>query len=405
MALPYLGETGLRMAKYNFDCMKFKGYKPCVAKKNCETCDEYQPWKKKIVIVKLGALGDVLRTTPVLRAMLRKNPSAHITWVTKGNAKDMLETCPRIHRLVYVDQADNGAVLRLMVEEFDEMHCYDKEDAAIALATLIKAKKKFGFYMNKEGHMAPVNTASDYSFDLGLSDNLKFFKNQKSYQELTYESSELPIPSPMDPYDFTLKDLDRSNAAFLFKRLKWDVKKGVVRQPVIGLNTGSGRVFRTKQWHEEYFCDLAKQLRKKYKAKILLLGGADEDDRNKRIAAKLKGVAHYPGCSFNIRQFAAILERCDVVVTGDTLAMHLALAVGSPVVALFGSTCDQEVDIYDLGEKLVSRPSCAPCYKNECDQKEWMKCMKDITPQRVFKSVVDVLSKTNGSGQPPTLLA
>jgi heptosyltransferase-2 len=86
--------------KYKFDCFYFKGYKPCLPKKICDNCDEYKPYSKKIVIVKLGALGDVLRTTPILFALERKHPNAHITWVTKKNAKDMLEVTPRIHRLV-----------------------------------------------------------------------------------------------------------------------------------------------------------------------------------------------------------------------------------------------------------------------------------------------------------------
>ncbi|MBI3556353.1 MAG: hypothetical protein HY074_08835, partial [Deltaproteobacteria bacterium] len=277
------------MAKYNFDCIKFRGYKPCVAKKMCETCDEYEPWDRKIVIVKLGALGDVLRTTPVLRAFRRRNPRAHITWVTKRNAKDMLENCPRINRLVYVDQPDGGGIIRLMSEEFDEMHCYDKEDAAIGLAHVIKAKKKFGFFMNPQGQMAPINKASEYCFDLGMSDDIKFNRNTKSYQEVTYECSELVIPKPMDPYDFNLNDTDREAARFLMKRLRWDAKKGVSRSPIIGLNTGAGRVFRTKQWLEEYFLELARTLKKKSKARILLLGGEDEDARNKRLAAKPKG--------------------------------------------------------------------------------------------------------------------
>jgi heptosyltransferase-2 len=269
------------------------------------------------------------------------------------------------------------------------------------LAAVIKAKKKFGFHMNPQGHMAPINKASEYCFDLGLSDDLKFNMNEKSYQEVTYECSELNVPRPMDSYDFTLKESDREAAQFLMKRLRWDTKnteyvrapKGLARAPIIGLNTGAGRVFRTKQWLEEYFLELAKELKKKYKARVLLLGGEDEDVRNKRLATKLKTAAHYPGCGFSIRQFAGLLEQCDLVVTGDTLAMHLALAVKTPTVVLFGSTCEQEVDLYGMGRKLVSKPSCAPCYKNECDQPEWMKCMKDITPLKVYRAVTDVLEQ------------
>jgi heptosyltransferase-2 len=285
-----------------------------------------------------------------------------------------------------------------MAEEFDQMHCYDKEDAAIGLATLIKAKQKFGFCLNEQGQMAPLNAASEYCFDLGLSDDLKFNKNKKSYQEVTYDCSELKIPAAgMDPYHFRLLDEDRDPARFLMKRLKWDFKKGVIRPPIIGMNTGSGRVFKTKQWSEEYFIELGKVLRKKLKAKILLLGGEDEDTRNKRIAKALgPSGCHYPGGKFSIRQFSGLIELCDLLLTGDTLAMHLALAMGVAPVVLFGSTCDQEVELYGLGQKLVSRPPCAPCYKNECDQLDWMKCMNDLTPAVVYRGIVEVLEKRPG---------
>jgi ADP-heptose:LPS heptosyltransferase len=382
------------LSKYKYDCLKFRGYKPCAPKKLCATCDEYEPWEQRVVIVKLGALGDVLRTTPILHAFRRKYPRAHITWVTKSNAKDMLETCPRINRLVYVDQSDQGGIMRLLAEEFDELHNYDKEDAAIGLASLIKAKQKFGFHMNSYGQMAPMNQGSEYSFDLGLSDELKFKHNTKTYQEATYECSELSAPKPMDPYDLTLTATDRATAGnVLSQAVGISEPKQNRKEIVIGLNTGSGRVFRTKQWLEEYFAELAVRLHKEMKAKVLLLGGADEDDRNKRLAAKLGNIATYPGCKFSIRQFAGILEQCDLVVTGDTLAMHLSLAVGTKTVTLFGSTCDQEVDMYAMGEKLVARPVCAPCYKNECDlpADEAMKCMKSILPQDVFGSVTRLL--------------
>ncbi len=375
---------------YKYDCLHFKGYKPCAPKKLCDGCDQYSPWERKILIIKLGALGDVLRTTPVLHAFRRKYPRAHITWATKSNARDMLCTTPHINRLVAVDDPDNGTMLRLLVERFDEVHCYDKEDAAIALAQLARADHKYGFVMNDQGQMAPVNKASQYSFDLGLSDELKFRKNKKSYQELTYESSELTVPKPMDPYEMPLLPADRAVADKLLRSLGWGGDR-----PIIGLNTGSGRVFRTKQWMEESFEDLARRLARDINARVLLLGGKDEEDRNHRLAEKLGFLAHYPGANFGIRQFAAVLERCAVVVTGDTLAMHLALTVDAPVTALFGSTCDQEVDIYGRGEKIVARPSCAPCYKNECDLPgdRWMACMKEIQSEGVSQSVKRVLAQ------------
>lgn len=379
------------MAKYNFDCFHFRGYKPCIEKLTCESCAKYAPWSKKVVIVKLGALGDVARTTPLLHSLKKRDPQTHITWVTKRNAKELLETSKNIDRLVFVDQPDSGGVLRLMAEEFDELFCFDKEDAAIGLASVIKAKKKLGFHMNHFGQMAPLNVGAEYSFDLGLSDELKFHKNSFTYQEMLYDTAEMPRPSPMDNYDFSITDRDRSVVPSVLAQFS-DLSR-----PLIGLNTGSGAVFKTKQWPEEYFKNLASLLISQMGANVLFLGGQDENERNQRLGAAFQKNAVFPGGSFSIRQFSGFLEACDLVVTGDTLAMHLALALGTPIVVLFGSTCDQEIELYGKGEKLVSRPPCAPCYKNDCDQPDYMKCMKETTPEQVFSAVGRVLASSKKS--------
>jgi ADP-heptose:LPS heptosyltransferase len=78
-----------------------------------------------------------------------------------------------------------------------------------------------------------------------------------------------------------------------------------------------------------------------------------------------------------------VLGKCDAIVTSDTLAMHIAIALEIPIVVLFGSTCPQEIDLYGRGIKLYDGEYCAPCYKKSCPKfgEENMLCMKKITPQ------------------------
>jgi heptosyltransferase-2 len=72
----------------------------------------------------------------------------------------------------------------------------------------------------------------------------------------------------------------------------------------------------------------------------------------------------------------------DVVITSDTLGMHLAIAAKKKIVALFGPTCPQEIDLYGRGAKLFKSVSCSPCYKQTCPD---AKCMKEILPGRVLE--------------------
>ena len=86
--------------------------------------------------------------------------------------------------------------------------------------------------------------------------------------------------------------------------------------------------------------------------------------------------------SHSIKIFAAIVKTCDLVVTGDTTAMHIAIAVKTPVVAYFASTCAAEIELYGRGRKVVSSISCAPCYKKICPIDE--QCMKDMRAEEIF---------------------
>ncbi len=100
---------------------------------------------------------------------------------------------------------------------------------------------------------------------------------------------------------------------------------------------------------------------------FLLLGGPAERERNDRLKARVQVPLLDPGCDNTVRHFAALLSHCDVVVTGDTLAMHLSLALGKRTVVLFGPTSAAEIELYGLGEKVVPDMTCLSCYKTSCD--------------------------------------
>ena len=100
---------------------------------------------------------------------------------------------------------------------------------------------------------------------------------------------------------------------------------------------------------------------------FLLLGGPAEQERNDRLKRASAVRLLDPGCNNTVRHFAALLSHCDVAVTGDTLAMHLSLALGKRTVVLFGPTSAAEIELYGLGEKVVPNMECLSCYKTSCD--------------------------------------
>jgi ADP-heptose:LPS heptosyltransferase len=334
------------------------------------------------LIVKLAAMGDVLRTTPLLRGLKRDDPSCHITWLTESNVIPILRNIAEIDRLL---PHTPDTVLQMEIETFDDLYCFDKEPRATALAMKVHAERKIGFGLGSMGDTICLNKESEYTYELGINDRLKFRTNTKTYPELVFECAGLPCT---EPQEYILPDLS--------PEIKWaegwlaeaGVRSGDLK---IGLNTGAGDVFTTKKWTEDGYITLADRLTRELGAKVLLLGGPGEVKRNRRIAEATRYPVINTGNDHPIREFAGLIGNCNLMVTGDTLALHIAIGLRVPVLVLMGPTCHQEIELYGRGTKIISDFPCSPCYLSFCPQK--VTCMDAISADLVFESLAGLLQK------------
>lgn len=367
--------------KFNLDCVYFIGEKPCAYKRECRGCGQYKKKGRSILIIKLGSLGDVLRTTPLVSGLKKKYPSSNITWVTKKEAVELLENNPLIYEML---PYGTEAVVRLLAERFDLLISLDKMPESTGLAEIVKATKKMGFGMSKGARPYPFNKGAEYAFRLGVSDSLKFKTNKKSYQEIIFEIAGLKYKG--EEYALNLSSSQKAMSDTL--RASYGIKKG---DKVVGFNTGCGDAFQGKKWTIEGYLKLGRLINKELGAHIMLLGGPNEIERN----AIIKNKADFPvidtGCGNSLKDFVSIINLCDALVCGDTVAMHIAIALKKDVVALFGPTVPQEIDLYGRGEKMFLKVPCSPCYKRICDH-DYL-CMKKIRPEAVYKSVKNLLSR------------
>jgi len=362
------------------DCRFFVGEKPCIFKRMCNGCKRYAPRGKRILVIKLAAVGDVLRTTSLLEGLKAKYPSSFITWLTDPESAELLRFSRPIDVLLPYSLE---SIVRLMAERPDIVICLDKEPRATALASQIDAEEKYGFAWSPEGVLMPENELANYVFRLGYDDELKFRRNEKTYQEMIFEVCGLAYERSYE-YALDLPEGVSRKARTFINEL------GVERNDVVvGLNTGAGAVFATKVWPEEHFVVLAGHLRQRLGVVPMLLGGPLEVERNKRIAEECRGVAIDAGCGHSLTDFAGLVACCDLVVSADTLAMHLAMAAQRPVVVLMGPTCAAEIELYGRGTKISADVPCAPCYRQTCD--EGHVCMKGISPEDVFDAVSEQL--------------
>ena len=330
---------------------------------------------QKILIIKLGSAGDVLRTTSILSGLKEKYPDSAITWLVNEDGSELLKGNPNIDKIIPYSCDSAKALLS---EHFDIILSLDKAEGGIKLASLVKAKEKYGFGLDEKGQLQPLNKKSEYSCRLGIDDELKFFKNKKTYQELIYEMVEMDYRN--NPYELILNN---ENVEFADNFFRANNLNG--RLEVVGVNTGSGKAFANKNLKKEKIIELIRLLDKELGVKILLLGGPYEKGMNSYIIKNAGFGIIDGGCENSLKDFSGLVNRCSAVIAADTLAMHIAIALKRPVVALFGPTCSQEIGLYGLGCKVITKAKCGPCYKNKCDKK--ITCMDKIDLNEIVKAV------------------
>lgn len=352
------------------DCRWFRGDVPCKPHKktgcHCHEadgslCAQYTPQSGNILIIKLGAIGDVIRTTPLLRKFQAVNPAHRIWWLTltpevvPASAVDVI--------LPFTPQT----IATLNAMHFDFLVNLDKDREACALTATISADVKKGFTL-VDGKPAPIDGDAQAKFMTGVFDDLSKANTLSYLQEIFTIAG----------FTFAHEEYIMDNHAD--KGFVWKLPK---KKPIVGLNTGCGGRWVSRLWDEKNWVALAKKL-KKAGYEPLLLGGEQEHARNKRIAAK--SGARYPGY-FPLNQFINLMDQCDLVVSAVTMAMHIAVGLRKPLV-LFNSTFNKnEFELYGRGEILEPDFDC-PCYYSPVCPNN---CMQYLRVDTVFESCRRIL--------------
>lgn len=381
---------------YQTDCRFFSGYKPCQLNDLCsDSCPSKQVPEKKILIVHLEALGAVLRGTCILEPILRKWPQAHITWITSPRAAALLENNPYIDRII---KNDHKGGLTLSTLSFDLGFVIDKSADAFGIALKarsIKEIKGFGIE-TKTGAVVPLNPEAQELYDIGLSDHLKFYVNQKPETQLITEA--LGLDYQRDPYVFHFNKEEEKAAQIIREKM------GLTGQKVIGLNTGCSPTIPYKKFSIDGWVKLIDKLQKEFpQAHLLLLGGPEDTDRNNEIFRRRPTRVNITPTQGGLREGLLYTSLCDQVITGDSLGMHMAIALGKFTVAWFGPTCSQEIDFFENGTAVKTQASCSPCWKRNCnkspmcyDQVEFGQILRALKHQDQKKNKSSVIYQDQG---------
>lgn len=343
----------------------------------------------KILIIKLGALGDVLRTTFIARGFKEKWPNCHITWLTKENAKLLLLNNQFIDRIIEWDERED-----LIQKEWDWVISLDDEQEVCNFATTIKIDKvgckkfqgAYTDYTDKRGQRKYTDDIEPW-FGMGIlrpeekggiqkANELKA-ANRRTFQDIYASIFDIEGIKDRKPiFNLTLDEMNYGQKVLDY----YNIQQGSI---IIGINSGAGIRWLLKMLSVEKIAEVCHALAENKRNSILLLGGTDEKERNLAI----KKLCHEENIFFveptkDIRKFAGIINICDLVITSDSLALHIALALDKKTIAYFGPTSPWEIDMFGHGKKVFKESDCLCCYKQTTTKKP--SCIEMIEPKDII---------------------
>ncbi|MFA6549434.1 MAG: glycosyltransferase family 9 protein [Candidatus Margulisiibacteriota bacterium] len=322
-----------------------------------------------ILIVKLGAIGDVLRTTSILEGLAQKYPGSSIDWLTLPSGREVLLKNRYIRQIFIWED-------RQSLEKYDLVIGLEDEKEVCGLVSEVASGEIQGAYA-KGGKI--VYTPSAW-FDMSaiskyglVQANILKQKNRKTFQQHMADLLGIEVGH----YVFGLTPDEVEYGRKIVKN--WGLG---TKEKIIGINTGAGKRWQLKALRVETTIDLVKMVKNKLGVASVILGGEDEEKRN-AIIAKETGMPN--GGIHSLRQFASIINRCGALVSSDSLAMHFGIALQKKLVVFFGPTSSAEIELYGLGEKICPAMDCLVCYKKSCDKKT--NCMDEIKTQALFDTL------------------
>lgn len=292
----------------------------------------------KILIIKLGALGDVVRTLPIAEALKKKYPNSEITWLTKQNALELFENHPFVNKAF--------SIPFITQNKFDILYNFDIDEEATNLAIQIEADKKYGFYSDG-GYPMAFNIPAEYYLNTLFDDELKK-TNEKTYQKMMFEAAELPFGKERPIIYLSQGDIDY--AQNFVKKNQINIKK------LIGIHMGSGKRWPSKAWSTEKIKEFIIKAKERC-YEILLFAGPEEVEKQHSLLKELKdnNVKIYTNDPNNtIKQFSALVNLCQKMICSDSFSLHISLAMQKPTIGLFFCTTPHEVEGYGLLKKLIT---------------------------------------------------
>ena len=337
----------------------------------------------KILLIQTAFIGDVILTTPMIEAIMKKLPAAEIDFLTIPASQNIIKTNPNLRDVIIFDKKgkDKGLSGLLKMGKFVAGNGYDicisphRSFRSAFLAQRTRAKIRIGF--DRSAWKRAYTHLISYPYDLHeIERNLSLL-------------SVLDIPGRIFPPAIYADKNDEN-------RVTEELQQFNLKNTDIIFAVAPGSVWPTKRWPEKYFSEFCRLINNKG-YNILLVGGDADKELCNRIACCCEKTFSTAGL-FTLRQTYALLKKCQGILTNDSAPLHLGMAAGISVFAIFGPTVPA-FGFAPFGDKSlvmeIKDLQCRPCAihgGNRCPIKTF-DCMKQQKPEDIANQILNQLSK------------
>jgi lipopolysaccharide heptosyltransferase I len=345
---------------------------------------------KKILLIRLSSIGDVLHCTPIAQTLREQFPDAKISWVVGEKSKDILLGNPYLDQIIVWQREKWEAALRTGAwrsgyHDFRNLERYLKEDRydiaidmhGLLLTGLIAwrsgAKTRIGFSNAREGS------------PLFYTEKVKPLVGQQITRQYLQLLKALDVRKVSNTMLMPIAEENLKFAEHI-----WEQHHIGADDIVVILNPSTSWV--TKNWPPEHFTMLANLLISKHRAKIMLLGAHGDIPLVNKIASGITDEIINLAGKTNLKDLAAVVKKSNLFIGGDTGPLHIAAAVGTPTISLFGPTNPRIYAPEGPGHIALTAPvNCKGCHSRTCQD---IVCMKQILPLEVYQAARGLLAQS-----------
>jgi len=355
---------------------------------------------KKILIINTFGIGDVLFTTPLVRNIRNSFKDMFLGYLCNIRTFRILETNPNIDKVFifekdYFRQTWQESKIKCLKKFSNLLNRIKKEkfDAVVDLSLgrhysffcwLVGIKKRIGFnYKNRGFFLTDKINIDGYE----RKHVVEYYLDLLKYLGINYKDAHLDLFIPDQLRDWSDKFLADNGID----------NKDIVVAIVPGGGASWGKDAFLKRWYSQGFAKVADKLSKENKIKILVLGDPKERDLCESVVKQMESEAFQCCGKTDIMQFASLLSRCNLAITNDGGPLHVAVAVGTKTVSIFGPVDDKVYGPYPRSNRhkvMRTDLSCQPCYHRfklpPCDKDR--ECLKSINIEQVYQAAKELLS-------------